>query len=116
MMQDQLNLLMELNEDNILWTVTMDRFNRAVQNTGNTWITSFRQNDDVLMVDGFSLFKNRIPELASQFESVTLLNVRKQELRDRDIFSFSMMIREVVDDRSLYTPGQSADLQQASTQ
>lgn len=115
-MQDQLTLLTDLNEDNIRWTVTMDRFNRAVQNTGNTWITSFRQNDDVLMVDGYSLFKNRIPELAGQFESVTLLNVRKQELRDRDIFSFSMMIRDVVDDTSLFTPHQDPEIQQASTQ
>ncbi|REL38232.1 hypothetical protein DYD21_06385 [Rhodohalobacter sp. SW132] len=116
LMQDQLNLLRELNEDNIRWTVTMDRFNRALQNTGSTWITSFRQNDDVLMVDGYSLFKDRIPLLAGQFETVTLLNVRKQELRERDIFSFSMMIREVVDDRSLFTPGESAEIQQASTQ
>ena len=116
LMQDQLTLLKDLNEDNIRWTVTMDRFNRAVQNVGNTWITSFRQNDDVLMIDGYSLFKERIPELAGQFESVTLLNVRKQELRERDIFTFSMMIRDVVEDRSLFTPQQNPGIQQASTQ
>lgn len=116
LMQDQLTLLTDLNEDNIRWTVTMDRFNRAVQNVGNTWITSFRQNDDVLMIDGYSLFKERIPELAGQFESVTLLNVRKQELRERDIFTFSMMIRDVVEDRSLFTPQQNPGIQQASTQ
>lgn len=114
-MQNQLTLLTDLNEDNIRWTVTMDRFNRAVQNAGNTWITSFRQNDDVLMIDGYSLFKNRIPELAGQFESVTLLNVRKQELRERDIYNFSMMIREVVEDRELFTPLQNPEIQQAST-
>ncbi|CAN5260323.1 hypothetical protein BH23BAC3_BH23BAC3_11890 [soil metagenome] len=114
-MQNQLSLLTDLNEDNIRWTVTMDRFNSAVQNAGNTWITAFRQNDDVLMIDGYSLFKNRIPELADQFESVTLLNVRKQELRERDIFAFSMMIREVVEDRELFTPQQNPEIQQAST-
>jgi len=114
-MQEQLSLLNDLNEDNIRWTVTMDRFNTAVQNTGSTWITSFRQNDDVLMIDGFSMFKNRIPTLADQFESVTLLNVRKQEIRDRDIFAFTMMIRDVVDDRSLFTPRPQSETQLAST-
>ncbi len=114
-MQNQLSLLTDLNEDNIRWTVTMDRFNRAVQNAGNIWITSFRQNDDVLMIDGYSLFKNRIPELAEQFESVTLLNVRKQELRERDIYNFSMMIREVVENKELFTPYQNPEIQQAST-
>jgi len=115
LMQEQLSLLSDLNKDNIKWTVTLDRFNQAVRNTGSTWITSFRQNDDVLMVDGYSMFQNRIPELAGQFETVTLLNVRKQELRDRDIYSFSMMIRDVVDDRSLFTPHRDPEIQQAST-
>lgn len=114
-MQEQLTLLTDLNEDNIKWTVTMDRFNRAAQNTGNMWVTSFRQNGDVLMIDGFSLFQSRIPELAGQFESVTLLNVRKQELRERDIYAFSMMIRDVVSDNSLFTPQQNPDIQQVST-
>lgn len=103
-LQDQLTLLQELNENNIKWTVTLDRFNRAVQNTAALWVTSFRQNDDVIMVDGLSLFQQRIPELASRFETVTLLNVTKQEVRDREIYSFTMMIRDVVDDPSLFTP------------
>lgn len=114
-MQEQLSLLSDLNEDNIKWTVTMDRFNRAVQNTGNTWVTSFRQNEDILMVDGFSLYQSRIPDLANQFETVTLLNVRKQEIREREIYSFSMMIRDVVDDPSLFTPFRDPALTQAST-
>lgn len=113
-MQEQLTLLTDLNEDNIKWTVTMDRFNRAAQNTGSIWITSFRQNGDVLMIDGFSLFQERIPELAGEFASVTLLNVRKQELRERDIYAFSMMVRDVVDDKSLFTPQQNPENQQAS--
>src|SRR6056297_86952 len=103
-LQDQLTLLQELNENNIKWTVTLDSFNRAVQNTGSLWVTSFRQNDDVILIDGLSLFRQRIPELASRFETVTLLNVRKQEVRERDIYSFTMMIRDVVDDPSLFTP------------
>lgn len=114
-MQDQLTLLQELNENNIKWTVTLDRFNSAVQNTGNLWVTSFRQNEDLIMVDGFSLYQERIPELASQFKTVTLLNVRKQEIREREIYSFSMMIRDVVDDPSLFTPQWNPETSDAST-
>jgi len=114
-MQEQLTLLQDLNENNIKWTITLDRFNQAVQNTGSLWVSSFRQNEDVIIVDGFSLYQERVPELASQFETVTLLNVRKQEIREREIFSFSMMIREVVDDPSLFTPQQSPEISDAST-
>jgi len=115
-MQEQLSLLQELNENNIKWTITLDRFNQAVQNTGGLWVTSFRQNEDLIMVDGLSLYQERIPELAARFETVTLLNVRKQEIREREIYSFSMMVRDVVDDPSLFTPQQSSpEISDAST-
>lgn len=115
-MQNQLTLLTDLSENNLRWTVTMDRFNQAVQNTGNMWINSFRQNEDVLMVDGYSLYQQRIPELAGQFESVTLLNVRKQEIRERDIFFFTMMIRDVIADKTLYTPQANREFQELTSQ
>lgn len=115
-MQDQLTLLQELNENNIKWTVTFDRFNQAVQNTGALWVTSFRQNEDLIMIDGLSVYQERIPELAARFETVTLLNVRKQEIREREIYSFSMMIRDVVGDPSLLTPQQNPpEISDAST-
>ena len=108
-MQEQLDLLTELSEDNIRWTTTLDLFNRAVNETGGLWINSVRQSDDVLMVDGYALQQARIPELARKFESVTLLNVRKQEVRERDVYFFTMMIREITGDKSLYTPDFARD-------
>lgn len=100
----QLSLLTELSRDNIRWTVTLDRFNEAVEQVGGMWINSVRQNDDVLMVDGYSLTRERIPMLANQFPEVTLLSVRKEEIREREVFYFNMMIRRVVSDDSEFTP------------
>ncbi|MFU8811669.1 MAG: hypothetical protein ACNA78_01810 [Balneolaceae bacterium] len=112
MMEDQLDILQNLSEENIKWTVTKDAINRAVQNTGGLWLNSFRQNDNVLMVDGYSLTRQNIPTLASQFHNVTLLNVRKQEIRDREIFFFTMMIRDVIDDRALFTPESAREIRE----
>lgn len=114
-MDNQLTLLTDLSEENIRWTVTIDAFNGAVNEVGNIWINSFRQNNDVLMVDGFSTQQRHIPELARKFSNVTLLNVRKQVIRERDIYFFTMMIRDVIDDKSRFTP-QSAREFKAGTQ
>ncbi len=103
-MQSQLQLLGELSEGNIRWSVTLDEFNRAVENVGSTWVNSFRQNNDVIMVDGYSLFRERIPALANRFDSVTLMSVRREEVRERDVFYFTMMIRRVIDDEARFTP------------
>jgi hypothetical protein len=109
-LQGQLSLLTDLSRDNIRWTVTMDRFNRAVEQVGGLWVNSFRQNNDVLMVDGYSLTRERIPQLANQFPTVTLLSVRREEIRERDVFYFNMMIRRVVEDESEFTPGSSREI------
>jgi Tfp pilus assembly protein PilN len=103
-MQNQLQLLGDLSSENIKWSVTVDHFNRAAEEVGGLWINSFRQNNDVIMVDGYSLNRERIPRLANQFESVTLLSVRREEVREREVFYFNMMIRSVIEDENLYTP------------
>jgi hypothetical protein len=110
-MQAQLGLLTELSRDNIRWTVTLDRFNRAVEEVGGLWINSFRQNNDVIMVDGYSLTRERIPQLANQFPNVTLLSVRREEIRERDIFYFNFMIRRVVEDESQFTPSEAREIE-----
>lgn len=110
-MQGQLTLLNELSENNIRWTITMDEFNRAAEETGGLWINSFRQNQDVIMIDGYSLDRTRIPELAKKFPSVTLLNVRREEIRERDIFYFNMMLRQVVADENRFTPQNAREVE-----
>jgi hypothetical protein len=109
-MQNQLSLLTDLSRDNIRWSVTMNRFNVAAEEVGGLWINSFRQNNDVLMVDGYSLSRERIPRLANQFPSVTLLSVRREEIREREIYYFNMMIRRAVEDESLFTPQSAREI------
>ena len=109
-MQNQLSLLTDLSRDNIRWTVTMNRFNEAAEQVGGLWINSFRQNNDVLMVDGYSLTRENIPRLANQFPSVTLLSVRREEIRERELYYFNMMIRRTVEDESEFTPQQSREI------
>uniref|UniRef100_UPI0038B4A0C6 PilN domain-containing protein n=1 Tax=Rhodohalobacter halophilus TaxID=1812810 RepID=UPI0038B4A0C6 len=103
-MQNQLELLGDLSAENIRWSVTIDKFNQAAESVGGLWINSFRQNNDVIMVDGYSLYRDRIPQLANQFDAVTLLSVRREEVREREVFYFNMMIRSVIEDDSEFTP------------
>lgn len=102
--QGQLVLLGELSEENIRWTVSLDTFNQAAQDIGGLWITAFRETSDGIVVEGASLSETRIPALARQFGHVTLLNVRIEEQRERNIYLFTMRINRVVADDTFYTP------------
>ncbi|MEX0638970.1 MAG: PilN domain-containing protein, partial [Balneolaceae bacterium] len=81
--QGQLVLMEELTRGTMRWTTTLDRFNRAVSETGGIWITTFRQADNGIVVEGYSMDENRIPILSRQFSTVTLQNVRGEEMRER---------------------------------
>lgn len=111
-MQDQLTLLTDLSRDNIRWSVTFDEFNSAVEETDGMWISSFRQNEDVIMIDGYSMNRENIPELAGRFPSVTLLSVRRDEVQETELFFFTMMVRQVVTDQNRFTQDDSKDIEQ----
>ncbi|MEX2368059.1 MAG: PilN domain-containing protein, partial [Balneolaceae bacterium] len=102
--QEQLILLEELVDGNIRWTTSLNRFNQAVQNIGNIWVTSLRQSENGLNIDGYSLYEDRIPALARQFSNVTLRHVRREQIREMDLYYFTMQIHDVVGDPSLFTP------------
>ncbi|MEX2574004.1 MAG: PilN domain-containing protein [Balneolaceae bacterium] len=102
--QEQLVLLDELSEGNIRLTVSFDRFNRAVEETGGLWISAFRETSDGLHVEGVSMNESNIPDLARQFSNVTLMNVQRAETRERTIFRFTMRINRIIADDRLYTP------------
>lgn len=108
--QEQLMLFQDLSQGNIRWTVSFDEFNRAVNETGGLWITEFRQEGGGIQVQGISLAENRIPALARQFANVTLQNVTRNEVRERNIFQFSMRINNVVADEGLFTPEESRQI------
>ncbi len=114
-LQEQITLLDTLSQGTIRWTVSLDKFNNAVNEIGGMWITNFRQVNDNIMIEGISLFRNRIPQLAKQFSEVTLLNVRKDEIREKEVFIFNMMIKEVVPDRAVFSPENLQKVREALT-
>jgi hypothetical protein len=110
--QSQLTLLQELSKESIRWTITLEEFNKAVEEVGDLWINSFRITNAGILIDGFALNEQRIPQLANRFANVTLTSVRKDEVRNRDIYLFSMTIRQIVRDPAVFTPESSQRIQE----
>ncbi|MEX0889933.1 MAG: PilN domain-containing protein [Balneolaceae bacterium] len=110
MHKEQLMLLYELSEETVRWTATFDHINRAVSEIGGLWITTFRQSPQGLLIEGYSLYEERIPALARRFGHVTLINVQQVEMREHPIHRFSMRLARVVDSEGLYTPEFSREI------
>ncbi|HBQ58047.1 MAG TPA: hypothetical protein DD671_00015, partial [Balneolaceae bacterium] len=55
-------------------------------------------------LQGYSMYRERIPELANIFSRATLLNVSSDEIREREVYEFNYIVRDFFDDESVYTP------------
>lgn len=110
--EGQLVLLEELVDGNIRWTTSLNRFNEAVQTIGGIWISSFRETEAGLSVEGYSLYESRIPSLSRQFANVTLRHVRREQVREQNLYYFTMLIHDVVGDESLFTPESSRQIRE----
>ncbi|MDX1618779.1 MAG: hypothetical protein R3224_08335, partial [Balneolaceae bacterium] len=54
--------------------------------------------------------RGRIPQIVDIFADATLLNVTIEDIREREIYSFVISIREFARDRNLYSPERPDDL------
>ena len=103
--QAKLALLAELNKGTLRWSENLGKLNSGVEDVNSIWLTSMNTNDDgSVQLQGYSMYRERIPELANIFSRATLLNVSSDEIREREVYEFNYIVRDFFDDESVYTP------------
>jgi len=105
--------LSELNQGTLRWSENLNQLNRGVNDINSLWLTSLNSNDNgSVEISGYSLYKDRIPQLANVFSRATLLNVRTDEIREREVFEYRYLIRDFFDNENVYTPESVKGIQQ----
>jgi hypothetical protein len=103
--QSKLTLLSELNEGTLRWTKNLDLLNRGAENVNSLWLTSMSANQNgIVEIDGYAMYRDRIPSLAKVFEGATLLNVSSDEIREREVYQFEYTVQDFYEDENIYTP------------
>lgn len=103
--QAKLTLLSELNQGTLRWSSNLDLLNHGIEDVNSVWLTSLAPvQDNNIEINGYSLYRNRIPQLANIFENTTLLNVRAEEIREQEVYQFVYVIKDFFDDEGVYTP------------
>lgn len=110
--QNRLELLDELSEGALKWSVNLDIINKGFENLGSVWLTSLSadaQNQSI-EIDGFSVYKNRVPMLADIFSSSVLQDVSRSEIREKEVFSYHYTIKKIVSDENVYNTESTKNL------
>ncbi|MEX0724584.1 MAG: hypothetical protein WD357_03580 [Gracilimonas sp.] len=103
--QSKLTLLAELNEGTLRWSKNLDLLNRGVGDVNSLWLTSMSaEQNGTVEIDGYAMYRGRIPALAKIFENATLLNVTSTEIREQEVFEFEFTIDDFYEDENIYTP------------
>jgi len=109
----RLVLLDELSERTLTWTVNLDLINKGVDNIDSIWLTQFSETSTGgLNLTGIALYRNRIPMIADMFSEAILKGVERILIRDKEVYSFTYEVPEIVANVDRYTPESAKGLKE----
>lgn len=115
LLREKLVLLDTLSNGSREWNAKLDILNEGMRPIQNTWVTSMTQAQNGTFVEGYTLYRNRIPRVVNIFEEATLLNVTIEDIREQEVFRFSILVSEFAADDSVYSLPKTDELKEILT-
>jgi len=103
-LKEKLVMLDTLTQGSKEWSVKLGLLNDGIQSVGSTWLSSFSQSGDGTFIQGYTLYRNRIPKIVNIFDEATLLSVNNEEMREKQVYTFSILIQSFAESDSIYSP------------
>lgn len=102
----QVSLLDTLSYNTLKWSRSLGLLQNATQSITGYWVTSIQSNGDNLVVQGTSLYRDRIPQLSNQFDTAMIQQVTEREYRGITVYDFTLLVTKVVSDYRIFKPQQ----------
>lgn len=115
LLREKLVLLDTLSNGSREWKAKLDILNEGMRPIQNTWVTSMTQAQNGTFVEGYTLYRNRIPRVVNIFDEATLLNVTIEDIREQEVYRFSILVSEFAADNSVYSLPKSDELKEILT-
>lgn len=103
-LKNKLVLLDDLSENSREWSTKMDILNEGIDGVNNSWITSMGASKDGVNLQGYTLYRTRIPEIVNIFEEATLLGVSNEEMREQRVYNFKISVDKFAESNAVYSP------------
>ena len=110
--REKLVMLDTLAQGSKEWSEKLRILNQGIEDVGSSWITSFaEQSEGGVFIQGYTLYRNRIPQIVNVFSDATLMNVNSEEIREQQVFSFSILAKRFAKSDSIYSPPTPEEVQ-----
>lgn len=110
--QEKMVMLDSLTSNTRKWTKTISMIDDGFKRISNCWLISLRATKSGLQIQGYSLYRNRIPQITDLFYDATLDNVTTEDMRDLEVYRFSITVRKIVEDPSEFSTPMSNAINQ----
>lgn len=111
-LESQFAEIEELGHESLLWTQTLSLLSTGFTEIRNTWITSLQYTENGFVIEGMTLFRSRIPEVANLFNVAGIQRATVTEVRGRDIFQFTLIIDSISDTPEIFNPVVVIDMEE----
>jgi len=102
--KEKLKMLDTLATDTKEWTEKFQILDNGIKQVRSSWITSLSESDKGTLIQGYSLYRNRVPKIVNIFDEATLLSVNDETIRDKQVYSFSILVEKFAKSDSIYSP------------
>lgn len=103
-LQDKLVLLSDLSEGSREWSAKLDILNNGIDGVNNSWITSMSQSGEGATLQGYTLYRTRIPDIVNIFDQATLMSVNNEEIRDQRVYRFAITVDKFAGSDDIFSP------------
>ncbi|MFN0158413.1 MAG: hypothetical protein ACKVRP_10125 [Bacteroidota bacterium] len=75
------------------WSKVFTQLSHGVEDLNSIWITDFSSKEKgVLSLNGFTVYRTRIPRMASLFDNAVLKEVNVQKIREQEVYRYSIEV------------------------
>ena len=75
------------------WSKVFTQFSHGVEDLNSIWLLDFSTGDaGVMTVNGFTVYRTRIPRLATLFDNSLLKEVNVQEIREQTVYRYKIEV------------------------
>ncbi len=101
---ENMTLVDSLSRGTLRFSVTLNTINEAVRKVNSIWLTEMNTRPTGIDISGFSLYRNRIHRLATQFIGANIESVTPANIRNKPVYRFQMSLVKIVESDSLFNP------------
>lgn len=94
----------DLSKGSIYWSQTLEILGAGFNQVNRCWLTKLHFADGTIYLEGISLYRDRIPRLASVFADADIQEIQEDEFRDVTLYRFRIQVNQVSDDPDTFNP------------